>query len=218
MHTQNSWKALFLAVLGLTAIACITINVYFPEAAVRDLSEKIEDAVARKAAALDPPAETPAPGDEAASEGGRESASLLQRAGGRAIGLALAATASPAYAQQVAAPEISNPAIRKIIDSRARRIAALNAHKASGALGEGKNALVKIRALDSLPLRERAQVQKLVRDENSDRERMFREIAAATDADLSQLGRIQETYAATLRAKAVQGEWLEAADGTWSQK
>ena len=31
-------------------LACVTINVYFPEAAVKDLSEKIEDAVAREAA------------------------------------------------------------------------------------------------------------------------------------------------------------------------
>ena len=54
--------------------------------------------------------------------------------------------------------------------------------------------------------------------ENSDRERMFKEIAAATGTDLSQLSSIKKTYAQTLRQKARRGDWIELPDGTWKQK
>ena len=71
---------------------------------------------------------------------------------------------------------------------------------------------------DALSLQERAAVQKLVRAENADRERMFKEIAAATGTDLSQLPRIRSTYAATLRQKARTGDWIQMPDASWRQK
>lgn len=224
------WATLALSVLALTAVACITINVYFPEAAIKDLSEKIEDAVAREAGILeDSDSEAGAPDatsseDDAASIDGQadtpESDRLasLWRAVAPVVGLVIDATAGDAQAQTVADPEITNPAIRRIISSRAQRVAELDRHKASGVLGENNKALVEVRSLDALELRDRAAVQKLVRDENADRDRMFREIAAATQADLSQLGRIQETYAQTLRANARPGDWIQLPNGQWTQK
>ncbi|MEO1366158.1 MAG: DUF1318 domain-containing protein [Acidobacteriota bacterium] len=222
MTTQNHWQALFITVLALTAVACITINVYFPEAAVRDLSEKIESAVAREAAKIDDPA-TPA-GDDTAPDSGHSTegdpqpftAASLARS---AVITVLDWTAADASAQGgVASPEISNPAIRKIVESRARRLPELERFKATGAVGENNRAMLEIRTLDALELRQRAAVQKLVREENADRDRMFKEIAAATQADLSQLPRIQSTYAETLRANAKAGDWIQRPDGTWLQK
>ena len=49
-------------------------------------------------------------------------------------------------------------------------------------------------------------------------ERMFQEIAAATGVDLSQLPRIQETYAAPLRQNAPRGDWIQLPDGRWETK
>lgn len=194
--------------------ACVTINVYFPEAAVKDLSEQIEDEV-RRQAADDAGAETPEP--PAAQSEGRAAAGSVP------VAYLLASVltgASPAYAQdEVPTPEITNPAIRKIIDSRAQRLPELNRYKDQGVLGESNQALVEIRDLDALSdLRERAAVQRLVKAENADREQLFREIAAAKDVELSQLPRIRETYAQTLREKAKKGHWIQLPDGTWKQK
>ena len=202
-----------LLLAGLAAIACVTINVYFPEAAVKDLSEKIEDAVAREAAAG---ADEPKP-----EEGSGKEVSWLRSTFDRAVGTALHLLApAPVYAQtdEVAAPEISNPAIRKIVQSRAARVRQLNRHKAAGVVGENNRALVEVRQLDALALAERAALQRLVKAENADRERMFEEIAAATGTDLSQLPRIRETYAGTLRQKARPGDWIQMPDGTWRRK
>lgn len=236
MPNSSLWKALFLAVLAFTALACITINVYFPEAVVKDLSEKIEEAVIREAAEhADSPASEPTPSDNGAGgeaegekgEGGRVLAmgpeigrALVERPSFAELALTTLArlTAAPIEAQDVAAPEISNPAIRKIVESRARRVSEIDGQKDSGVLGENNQALLEVRDLGSLPLQQRAAVQKLVRDENADRERMFREIAAATNVDLSQLPRIQETYAETLRQNAKKGHWIQEPNGQWRQK
>ncbi len=214
-----------LLIAAFTVIACATINVYFPEAAVTDLSEKIEDAVEREAAQSEEDgAEPPGAGQPGAGETGEaasfEDASWLRSAFDVAVGTALRLTAPTVYAQtdEVAAPEITNPAIRKIIQSRAARVRRLNGYKSSGAVGENNRALVEVRRLDALPLQERAAVQKLVRAENADRERMFKEIAAATGTDLSQLPQIRTTYAATLRQKARTGDWIQMPDGSWRQK
>lgn len=208
----------FLPAALLWTAACVTINVYFPEAAVKDLSRQIEEAVAeeaKKAAAADA-----TPSQEEGESNGRDVVGL-QESAERAIGQVLHFFApAPVYAAEegVAAPEISNPAIRKIIESRGQRAADLRQLKSQGVIGENNQALVEIRELGSLPLRERAAAQKLVKAENDDRERMFQEIAAATGTDLSQLEQIQRTYAETLRNKAVQGDWIEKVDGTWTQK
>ncbi len=212
--------SLGLLLAGFAAVACVTINVYFPEAAVKDLSEKIEEAVEREAAegTGDDPASGDEPGESAALKDG---SSWYRTTVDIAVGTALHLLApAEVYAQgdEVAAPEITNPAIRKIIQSRAARVRELGTHKASGALGENNKALVEVRSLDALGLQQRAAVQKLVRAENADRERMFKEIAAATGTDLSQLPQIRATYATTLRQKAKPGDWIQMPDGSWRQK
>ncbi len=207
-------KRSILIGLGCAAAlaACITINVYFPEAAVKELSQQIEDEVQRKAADEPSPAPELTPTPVAQSEGGT-SESLLSYI------FSLGATTAYAAEDQVAAPEITNPAIREIIDSRAKRLDAINALKAKGVIGEGNQGLLVFRNLDAIQgLKERADAQKLVKDENADREQLFKEIAAAKNVDLAQLPQIRSTYATTLRENAHPGDWIQLPDGSWAQK
>ena len=109
----HSYRLLLITLAGtwLVAAACVTINVYFPEAAVKDLSQQIEEAVARAAAQGD--AESESPTEEDSPEGG--DATSLSAATARAVfGTLLWLSAPEAHAQseEVAAPEISSPAIR----------------------------------------------------------------------------------------------------------
>lgn len=201
----------FSGLAALFVIACVTINVYFPEAAIKDISEQIEEEVAKKAAeaAANPQAEDEPGAATGEPEVVPNSAGLFD--------LLLGVT--PAYADEVSRPEITNPAIRRIIDSRAARLPGIRKWKNSGVIGEGKDALLSPRNLQSIKdLKQRATVQRLVRDENRDREQLFKEIAAAKDVDLSQLSRIKETYAATLRGDAHPGDWIQMPDGQWKQK
>ena len=203
MRPLNRLAFVFLAV----SLACVTVNVYFPEAAIKELSLQIEEEIQRKAAEESPPQSGALP------RAGTAVAPATSLAG---FGLATAAWAAEG---EVPDPEVTNPAIRKIIDSRAQRVEALDRYKGLGVLGENNKALLEVRSLDSLAdLRQRAEVQKLLKEENDDRNRLFTEIAAAQGVDPSQIPRIQETYAETLREKARTGDWIQLADGSWTQK
>ncbi|MCH9647178.1 MAG: YdbL family protein [Deltaproteobacteria bacterium] len=207
---RNGWIFLLTGLAALTALACVTINVYFPEAAVKELASQIEDAVEQQAAE--------GSGDDAPQP---EEEAFFSRSTLRGV-LSFVFSAPKVYAQdggsEVIAPQITNPAIRKIIANRASRADQIRQHKSSGVLGETKDALLEIRSRDALSLKDRASVQKLVKAENTDRETMFKEIAAATGTDLSQLPQIRQTYAETLRSKAKTGDWIQLPDDSWLQK
>lgn len=190
---------------ALAALACVTINVYFPEAEVKELSERIEEAV--EEGYEDPPAD-----DEAEETTEGEQISLL----GAVVALV---GPSPAWADQAVSNHgVESPAMRRIIESRRGRVRELNRFKAQGAIGESNKGLLVARGLKDLSLQDRAAVQKLVREENADRQQMFREMASATGTDLSQLPQIQETVAETLRERARPGEWIQLPNGQWQQK
>lgn len=206
---MNRNPRLPLLVAAVLAAGCLTVNVYFPEAAIRDLSKQIEEEIQKGAVDA---GSTPSAGGATGQGGG-----LLARA---AAAVAASLLTTPVYAQDaVPDPGITNPAIRQLIESRRARLGELNRHKSAGVLGESKAALVEVRNLDAVgDLKERAAVQRLVKAENADREKLFREIAAAQGVDLSQLPRIQETYAETIRAMARPGDWIQLASGEWKQK
>lgn len=193
-------------VLGV--VACVTINVYFPEAEIKDLSKQIEEQVREEAAKAASEESEPAE-DEIIEEPQPSSSGILDALLG----------VTPAYAQSVPAPEISNPAIRKIIESRASRLQQINEVKLIGVIGEDNEALLEVLNLEVLSdLKARAEVQKLVRAENADREQLFKEIAAAKNVDASQIPQIRTTYASTIREEARRGDWIQMPDGTWKQK
>jgi len=206
-----------LVTSAVIAVACVTINVYFPEAQIRDISKEIEQEVQRRAAEQ-AAGEQPAP--DQPSEDGDGDGSVDLRVRVPRSGLLDALSGMPALAAGgVPEPAVTNPAIRKIIDSRGRRAPKLAPYRKLGVIGEGRDGFLVIRKLDAIgDLRKRAEVQKLVREENDDRRALYREIAAATNVDPSQIAKVAETYAATLREMARPGEWIQLPDGSWVQK
>jgi len=221
MKTRAGRFAFPFGLLVLIVAGCVTINLYFPEKEVKDLAEKIEQEVQQKAEAEGTPSEesTP-PKDQAPGRNEPVSGSHAPSGGRGAVGLfdtLLGVT--PAYAQQVPEPEVTNPAIRKIIDSRAARLADVNRYKSMGVIGENNKGDLEVRDLGAVSdLRARADVQKLVRAENADRDQLYREIAAAKNIDPSQIDKVRETYAETLRTNARSGDWIQMPDGSWKQK
>ncbi len=200
-----------LVLLILIVAGCVTINLYFPEKEVGDLAQKIEDQVRAEAEGAGAEEEnTPEPAQPPAEpDRSRGSVSLLDALLG----------VTPAYAQEVPEPEVTNPAIRAIIESRASRLTQINDYKSRGVIGENNRGALEVRDLDAISdLRARADVQKLVRAENADREQLYKEIAAAKNIDVSQLDKIRATYAETLRNNSRPGDWIQMPDGSWQRK
>ena len=112
-------------------------------------------------------------------------------------------------------------AILEIIDSRAARMPAIDAYKARGVIGESNVALVEIVALDPIDEPDaRIEVERVVRAENADRERLYALLASqGPDQDRdARLRNIREKYAKILRDAARAGDWMQLQDGTWERK
>ena len=203
--------ATVVALVAMAGAACVTIKVYFPEARIQKLSDQIEAEVERQggAEAEAPPTAAPAPAPPA-PEG---------MSGGLLWWESLIGVEVAHAQEEVPLPSATSPAIRKIIESRAARLTALRRLKNMGAIGESNKGLLEPRNSEAVTdLAQRAEMQRLVKQENDDRELLYREIATAEGVAASQLPRIRETYAATIRERARTGDLLQLPEGTWIRK
>lgn len=198
---MTRWITLVLATAGAALAACVTINVYFPAAAAEKAADRIiEDVWGREGN-----------GNEQSSVLPARPADVLLAAARGALELVIPA----AHAQ--ADIDISSPAIRKLTASMESRHAQLEKHYAAGAVGLTADGLVEIRDANAVPLAERNAVRKLVADENSDRNALYREIAAANGHPEWESD-IRGTFAQRWIAKARGGWWYRNAAGQWVQK
>jgi uncharacterized protein YdbL (DUF1318 family) len=185
------------AAVGLVfVLACITVNIYFPEATVRQAAAEIveeirKDDIEKKGsqAALEMPAL-------------RESTSF--------------SFVPAAYAQE--ATSVSTPAIRALKDSMKSRFPSLKPYFDAGNIGETNLGMLEVRDEAGLNLQAKAAVRNLVKDENSDRARLYAEVAQALKIEASQIEKIQKIFAAEWAKSAAAGWWIQQEDGAWVKK
>lgn len=191
--------------------ACVTINVYFPAAAAEQAADQFIDGVWGSETRR---RESDAPRTGEGTEGA---------VAPPVRGVATAAVAAignfllPAAHAQPADFDISSPAIRRIEASMQARHRELEPYYTSGAVGLNRDGLVEIRDANAVPLAERNHVRKLVADENTDRNNLYREIAVANDNPQWE-PRIREVFARRWIERARSGWYYRDGDGNWQQK
>ena len=197
MRLGTRWLA-GLGALGLAS--CVTVNIYFPAAAIQQAADQIVDDV-RKAPEPGPrpPAGTPRSGTVL------DLAARLPSPGVRA-----------AHAQVDL--NVSTPAIRALKASLAGRFPQLQPHYAKGAIGETNDGLVAARDTDALSLKDKADVNRLVGQENADRQALYAEIVRANNLAPGTLGEVQRLFANSWRGKSSAGWWIQRDDGQWARK
>lgn len=200
------WTLAGLALMLLSA--CVTIHIYFPAAAAEEAARVIVRDVLETGVE---PRETPRDDSEPSSRAPAP-AVLSQWAG-----MALERLFPPANAQSAPDLQVDTAATRRLQAAMRARHADLAPHLRSGALGFGLDALIAIRDLSQIPLRERASVQQLVNDENADRRALYREIARANDRPDWE-NDIRRTFARVWVEEAPSGYWYEISPGNWGQK
>jgi uncharacterized protein len=192
---MNRMVSLAIIAFSLVLAACVTINVYFPEAAAERAADRfIQDVIGE--AGERPPAAQPNAG------------------GGGLLGFSLI---SSAYAQQpninIDTPQVQ--AIKQRMADRHRE------HLAdwydAGAIGLTRNGLVEIRDRTAVGLADRRNLERIVGEENSDRNAVYREIAVANGHPEWE-EEIRQTFARQWVANARDGWYYQAADGSWSRK
>ena len=195
-----------VTIAGLFLAACVTINVYFPEAAAERAADRVIDNVWGQQ-----PAETPAVVPPATGGATAPPSSLFARAGLGLLDIVLPA----AHAQ--ANFDISTPAINALVESMKQRFASLEPWFNSGAIGLAGDATIEIRDRNLVPLAERNRVRQLVADENADRNKLYREIAEANGHPEWE-SQVRETFAERWIARARGGWYYRNENGEWTQK
>lgn len=198
--TSLALAALFAAFVA----ACVTINVYFPEAAATEAADRIIDKVR---------------GEDA--EGGASLAPQPQDNEDNPISLALAYRVagfliSDANAQGDINFDRPSPEKQALENALAARFPKLKPYYDSGAIGLTDAGLIDIRDRGLIPLKDRNTVVQLVAAQNSDWNALYAEIARLNGHPEWQ-DDIRRTFAERWIAKADSGWWYRE-NGTWKQK
>lgn len=180
--------------------ACVTVNIYFPAAAVERAAEQIVKET------WGGPAE---PASTAPKPEGYNRYAPLRLAGLYFIG--------EAHAQE-ADINVSNPAIRALKDSIRKRSSAIKPFMDRGSIGIARDGLLAIHSADGLNLKERAETKQLIDAENRDREKLYSEIAKANNISRESIPRIKAIFAKSWLDQAHPGWWIQDAQGTWRRK
>lgn len=182
--------------LTLTVISCVTINIYFPAEEIRGAADKIVNEVW---------------GDQ--QKNVDEVAPPVEKSPGSSFYQLLSPT--NAFAGQDI--NVSTPAIRTIKASIKDRSGEMIGFLDAGNVGLGHDGLLMVRDTSGLNLKQKGQVNKLVKEENQDRQRLYTEIAAANNFP-EKADEVQSIFADSWRSQAKKGWFLEKADGSWAQK
>lgn len=180
--------------------SCVTINIYFPEAAVKEIADEIVGEVRKT---------DDTKKDEVKKVSAMEK-SLLQQA--KTFSLVRAA-----YAQEQET-SVSNPKIRALKESIKERFAEFERFYNDSHVGEAIDGFVQVREEGDLSLKDRAQLRSLVKDENEDRKNLYAEVARALEIESSQIPRLQKVFAESWIEKARPGWWIQKEDGEWAKK
>jgi hypothetical protein len=216
----------------LAACAIITVNVYFPEKAVKEAYKSLDDMLlkgAEKPPASDKTPETgKQPSDDKQPAG--EPAVPVEKPQSRLIdgfsafsfvGVAEAAeTDGDALAVELA----SMPEVLKAYDEMNRRLPRLTTLLDSGAVGLSSQGLITVRDKAKIA----AQDEGLINEENQSRKTIVASMAKAilkitkvkeSKPALDQvMGKAAATYAETKRDAAKPGWWYQLPNGRWLQK
>ena len=203
----------------LAACAVITVNVYFPEKAVKDAYKSLDDMLLKNSAE-----KTPEPGGK--TPDGPETLKPQSRLLDALPSFSFAAVAHAAenIADDLAVELAGMPEVNKAYDDMNKRVARLNVLFGSGAVGLTNQGLVTVRD----KAKAAPQDDTLITQENQSRKTVISSMAKAilkinkiaeSKSALDQvMGNAATTYAETKREAARPGWWLQLANGRWLQK
>ena len=173
------------------AIACVTINIYFPEATVQKTAEEIVDEVRKSE-----------------KEGEKKQEEELVQASFSFV--------PAAYAQEE--QTVSTPKIRALKQSLKDKEPLLRPFFDQGKIGESNDGFIRVRSEEGLSLKDKADLRRLTKEVNGDRESLYSEVAKALSIEESQIPRIQKIFAKSWIENSHPGWWIQEDNGEWIRK
>lgn len=191
-----------LATMMVALVGCVTINVYFPEAAAQKAANQFIGTVLENAKPA-PKTDTPPPPP---AKPAQPSAMLLNL---------LVPVAYAGDAPNIRIQNATTESIRQRMQSRFN--GGLGDLFKSGAVGFTHDGMVAVRDASAVPLSQRAQVNATVAEENRDRAALYREVASANGHPEWE-PQIRTTFAKGWIERAPAGWYYQDAAGAWKRK
>jgi hypothetical protein len=208
MLPMNKVALAFAGVVIAFAAACVTINVYFPEAAAEQAADRIIDKVR----------------GESTNAGDADNTGALLQSRDPVAEPALVVAARHfvnflvADANAQGNVDFDKPSARKtaLENSLASRFPQLEPFFDSGAIGVNETGIIEIRDRNLVPLKDRNALLQLVNAQNNDWDALYKEIASL-NGQPDWEDSIRRTFASRWVAKADAGWWYKEG-GSWKQK
>lgn len=205
----------------LAACAIITVNVYFPEKAVKEAYKSLDEMLLKKNGEKAPTDEKP-PAEEQKAPEVKPQSGLFDEL--PSFSLVPAAHAADNYADDLAVELSSMPEVLKAYDEIRARLPKLNALRDSGAVGETNQGLLTVRDKTKMTPEDDAVVKAV----NENRKVVITGMARAilkinkqpeTKAAINQvLSKAAASFADIRREAAKPGWWIQLQNGRWVQK
>jgi uncharacterized protein YdbL (DUF1318 family) len=216
---------LFIVVSSLILSACVTINVYFPAAAAEKAADRIIDEVwgkenpddksslsvkpEKKSEKTEPTKDSKPVKPEPAKTDKQSDASFW-------FGHALLKLIPEVSANELDI-NVATPAVSTLQTNMAARHKLLEAFYRSGGIGFTANGLIGIHDASMIPLKSRSEAQRLLAEENADRNELYQEIANANGQPEWEEN-IRQIFATRWIQRAQAGWWYQETNGKWKRK
>jgi len=199
MKSKERKIFIFVSFLFL-AVSCVTVNIYFPAAAVEKAADKIVEEVWGENNQETDKIEEP-----------QSFLDSLKKLSSIKLG------AKEAHAQETNV-NVTTPAIRALKASMKKKVASLRPFLAKGNVGISNTGNLMMRSNQGLNLKNKAMLSRLVKAENKDREALYREIAKANNYDASKISDIRTIFAGSwIRKAQKEGWWFQDPQGNWAK-
>jgi len=200
-NSMLSRVVIFLLIFGLGS--CVTINIYFPAAAVEKAADRIVDEVW---------------GGQETQPSVPEKGSGPQSLLNQSLKFVLTVISPSDALAQEADINVTTPAIRALKESIKERAGSLQSYMDKGNVGISGNGLLMVRSVEDAGLKDKALLKRLVDAENTDRNNLYSEIAKANKFPPEKVKEIGEIFARSWISQAKKGWWIQDASGKWSMK
>jgi uncharacterized protein len=187
---------IFFTVLFMAA--CVTINVYFPAAAIQKAADQIVDDVT--------------------GTKDQQKPEIKQNIQSRLSDKLDRINLGPKEVYAQADITVSTPAIRSIRESMREVFKQLKPFYIRGNVGENSTGFAETRNTSDLNLKEKADVIRLVDQLNKNRTALYTEIVKANKLDANSLPQIQKIFANSWRNKSQINWWIQNDNGEWEKK
>ncbi|OFZ82560.1 MAG: hypothetical protein A2583_14495 [Bdellovibrionales bacterium RIFOXYD1_FULL_53_11] len=198
-HAPRLTKTLsiFLIVLAALAGSCVTVNVNLPESAVQRATDDYVKDLYR--------ARDKGKADTKAAPAAKPQSYL---------GIFMA----EAWAVDDITFTVDTQRALVIREKLRARVDDVLSNKRSGILGETKDGKLVLKKTDPAKKLLMKKLEKLVTDENHDRDELYSEIVKSNKLAPARLKDIQRSFARSFQSESPSGTWIEDQEGVWSQK